>query len=88
MLSRLKKYIAVIHTGGQDVKLLQEGKHCISLNYEKIIIMYFGWSSVLFSCCYFFFAFEYAIATACFWASFIDFGWLVPDCSILLVTVK
>ena len=78
MLSWLKKYIAVIHTGGQDVKLLQDGKHCISLNYEKIIIMYFGWSSVLFSCCYFFFAFEYAIATACFWAFFIDFGWLVP----------
>jgi hypothetical protein len=33
MLSWLKKYIAVIHTGGQDVKLLQDGEHRISLNY-------------------------------------------------------
>ena len=74
MLSWLKKYIAVIHISVQDVKLLHYGIHCISLNYKKIIIMFFGWNSVLFSCCYFFFVFEYAIATACFWASFIDFG--------------
>jgi hypothetical protein len=32
MLLWLKKYIAVIHTGGQDVKLLQDGEHRISLN--------------------------------------------------------
>jgi hypothetical protein len=44
----LKKYIAAIHTGGLDIKLLQDGKQCISLNYDKIIIIYFGWSSVPF----------------------------------------
>jgi len=76
--SWLTKYIAVIYNGGQDVKLLQDGKHSTSLEYKKNIITNFGWNSLLFSCCYFFSAFEYAIATACFWASFIDFGWLVP----------
>jgi hypothetical protein len=34
MLSWLKKYVAVIHTGGKEVQLLQAGNHCISLNYE------------------------------------------------------
>jgi hypothetical protein len=54
----LKNYIAVIHTGGQDVNLLQDGKRCISFNYEKIIIYIIWLDFCSFSCCYFFFAFE------------------------------
>jgi hypothetical protein len=38
MLSWLKKYIALIHTGGQDVKLLQDGKHYISLIMKKLLL--------------------------------------------------
>jgi len=37
MLSWLKKYIALIHTGSLDVKLLQDGKHYISIIMKKIL---------------------------------------------------
>ena len=77
MFSWLKKYLAVIHTVGKDVRLFQTGNRRIPLNYV-IIITCFSCSSVLFSRGYFFFALEYAIAAACFCACFIDFGWLVP----------
>lgn len=36
-----KSFVAVIHTSGQDVMLLQDGKHCITLNYEKVTICIF-----------------------------------------------
>jgi hypothetical protein len=38
MLSWLKKFIAVIHISVQDVKLLQDGMHCISLNMKKLLL--------------------------------------------------